>query len=54
MIAMRGEYYKTDRSIDNCKAYLVWKGYTKRECMDYKDTFSQVMRFSSISLILAM
>ena len=30
------------------------KGYTQREGVDYKETFSLVLRFASISLILAM
>jgi hypothetical protein len=36
------------------KAYLVAKGYSQRECVDFNKFFSHVMKHSSIRMLLTM
>ena len=45
---------KVDGTINKYKARLVIKGYRQREGLDYFDTYSLVMRITSIRMILVI
>ena len=45
---------KTDGSIDKYKARLIAKGYKQKESLDYFDTYSPVMRITSICMFIAI
>ena len=45
---------QADGSIERYKAFLEAKGYTQKEYIDFEKTFSLVVRFASIHLILTI
>jgi hypothetical protein len=45
---------RADGSLDRYKAHLVAKGFKQRYGVDYEDTFSHVVKASTIQVILSV
>ena len=46
--------FSTDSSVEKCKARFVARGFSQKEGIDYDETFTPVVRYSSIRVIISL
>lgn len=46
--------YHADGRVERLKARLIAKGFSQKECLDYKETFSHVAKMATVRSVIAV